>query len=326
MENIKLIEKLDLVRLNIQLTKKCNQRCRSCNSYFMKTDYEMSTSDVTKAIKEISNHFAIKNIAFTGGEPTLRKDILQIAETAKKFSPNVSITTNGFYCTDKSKVQELISAGINRFSFSYHSVGGQDEFTKVAGSEKRLRNAIEWVCEEKTKNKDIYVKIGTLFNGYNIDNLEKVLDYAESLESGIDVYIELLDSQLPIFAGSEMNRENTKIDHKIIEEALTRIDLWRKAGRHILLDYAGYRFMQLYFTDRDKITGQCPLGKTDIYVESNGDIKTGCWVLPSVGNIIDDDIEDILKSEAYHKNIELMMKRQCSGCTCGYLMQGRYIR
>ena len=98
MENIKLIEKLDLVRLNIQLTKKCNQRCRSCNSYLMKTDYEMSTSDVTKAIKEISNHFAIKNIAFTGGEPTLRKDILQIAETAKKLgipAQNIFITHNG---------------------------------------------------------------------------------------------------------------------------------------------------------------------------------------------------------------------------------------
>ena len=94
----------------------------------------------------------------------MRKDILQIAETAKKFSPNVSITTNGFYCTDKSKVQELISAGINRFSFSYHSVGGQDEFTKVAGSEKRLRNAIEWVCEEKTKNKDIHTNSKTKLN------------------------------------------------------------------------------------------------------------------------------------------------------------------
>ena len=141
----KSIENLGMVRLNIQLTKKCNQRCKSCNSYTFSTEDEMSTDVIITAIKDICQHFSINNVAFTGGEPTVHKDILKIAETAKKYSPNVSITSNGFYCTKKERVRELIHSGINRFSFSYHGVGMQDTFTGVQGSEARIRKAIEWV-------------------------------------------------------------------------------------------------------------------------------------------------------------------------------------
>lgn len=200
----KNIENLDIVRLNIQLTKKCNQRCKSCNSYMFSTEDEMSTDVIISAMKDICRHFSINNIALTGGEPTVHKDILQIAQMAKKYSPNVSITTNGFYCTTKERVRELIDSGINRFSFSYHGVGMQDTFTGVQGSEARIRKAIEWVCEERQNNPDIYVKIGTLFDGNNIENVGKVLNYAEDV--GVDLYIELLDDQLPIFKNTELNK------------------------------------------------------------------------------------------------------------------------
>ena len=96
---------LEIVRLNIQLTKK-----EACTLY------------------------SIKNIAFTGGEPTLHKDILELADYARKYSPKVSVTTNGYYCSTKERTNALVDAGVNRFSFSYHGVGKQDEFCGVQGS------------------------------------------------------------------------------------------------------------------------------------------------------------------------------------------------
>lgn len=52
MEDVKSIDNLDMVRLNIQLTKKCDQRSKSCNSYLMKADNEMSTADIIRADNE----------------------------------------------------------------------------------------------------------------------------------------------------------------------------------------------------------------------------------------------------------------------------------
>lgn len=157
----------NIVRLNIQLTKKCNQRCISCNSYEMDCSDELPLNGFKKAISEAAALFPIKNIAFTGGEPTLYPNLLEISSYASQFSDNVSITTNGYYCTSKEKVKELIKAGINRFSFSYHGIGIHDKFTRVDGCEKRLRQAIDWLIEERCIHKNLYVKIGTLFTGEN---------------------------------------------------------------------------------------------------------------------------------------------------------------
>lgn len=324
------VEDLKTVRLNVQLTKKCNQRCKSCNSYLLKADDEMDKDTIIKAIKQACSLFDIKNIAFTGGEPTLHKDILEIARTASQCSTNVSITTNGYYCTTKDRVKDLINAGINRFSFFYHVVGGQDGFTGVVGSENRIRQAIEWVCEERKNNPNLYVKIATLFDGSNIENVSNVLDYAEHMFNGEDsdgceVYIELLDEQLPIFAKSELDKHDFKYNRTVIENNLKIIKSWKESQRSILLDDPGYRFMKLYFTDREKIAGSCPLGKTDLYIESNGDVRTGCWALPPIGNIKKMDLEDIIKSTNYESNIQKMLRRQCNGCTCGYLMQAKYM-
>lgn len=154
---------LEIVRLNIQLTKRCNQRCKSCNSYQIDdTVSELSIEEIEKFINEACSIFPIKNIAFTGGEPTLYKDILSVAKIASKKSPFVSITTNGIYCTSKERVNELLDSGINRFSFSYHGIGIHDEFCGVNGSEERIRRAIDWLVKERERGKDVYIKIGSL--------------------------------------------------------------------------------------------------------------------------------------------------------------------
>lgn len=248
---MKAIEELDIVRLNIQLTKKCNQRCKSCNSYELDSSDEMSVDEVKKAIKEACELFPIKNIAFTGGEPTTYSGILDVAQYARQHSPKVSITTNGFYCTSQERVKQLVNAGINRYSFSYHRIGKQDLFTGVKGSEERIRKAIDWLLEEKERQSELYIKLGTLFDGKNIDEVEAVLDYAESKD--IDLYIEVWDNQNYLWHKPEMTDqfEITEEYRKSVELALDRIRKWKEDGRKVLIDDAGIMFMQYWYTKTD---------------------------------------------------------------------------
>lgn len=316
------IEKLSKVRLNIQLTKKCNQRCVSCNSYKMNCEDEMKTEEIVNVITEIfGGGYEIKNVAFTGGEPTIHKDILKIASVAAEYATNVSITTNGYYFQSRKKMEELLQAGINRFSFSYHGIGKQDAFANTHGAEQRLRNAIEWICEEKRKNEKIYAKVGMLFDGSNINDIEEMLNYVE--EKGLDLYIEIVDFHIPIFKESKLSA-GIKIQLKDILEAVEKLNKWVADGRRINLDERGIQFIQKYYMDMP-IRGMCPLGLTDIYIESNGDVRTGCWSLPAVGNIRERSITQILESEEYKLNVDKMLRRECSGCTCGYLMQSKYM-
>lgn len=214
--------------------------------------------------------------------------------------------------------------GVNRFSFSYHGIGKHDNFTNVKGTEERLRNAIAWINEERKYNAGLYAKIGTLFDGKNIDDIENMLDYAESYD--MDLYIEIVDYFIPIFKGTELSKRAaiTNQDKEILHEALEKIETWVKKGRRVNIDRNGIQFIYNYYMGLP-IKGICPLGLTDIYIESNGDVRTGCWSFEPVGNIRSDSLINILNSKAYEASVEKMIKRDCQGCTCGYLMQAKYM-
>lgn len=313
----------EIVRLNVQLTKRCNQRCRSCNSYELECTGELVLDEFKRVIQEATAIFDIKNIAFTGGEPTLFPNFCDITSYARQYSPYVSVTTNGYYCSTKRRTLELIRGGVNRFSFSYHGIGSHDNFTRVNGCEERLIKAVDWLNEEKSKS-EIYIKIGTLFTGDNIQEVEKVLDFAELKE--VDLYIEIFDDEISLFSSSLLSSQKKKmVEKEILEQALEKILFWKKSGRRVLIDESGINFIDRWFTGKHFLD-ECPLWKTDLYIESNGNVRSGCWVLPAVGNIREKSLAEIIKGDQYKKNIEDMKIRKCNGCTCGYLMQAKYLR
>ncbi len=321
-----ILEKMSITRLNIQLTKKCNQRCCSCNSYELWEDNELTLEDIKRVIKEACGMWKINNIALTGGEPTIRSDILEIARTASRYSPNVSITTNGYFFANKDKALEMVRGGVNRYSFSYHGIGKHDKFTNTNGAEERIRKAISWISEEKKKNVDgnLYAKIGILFDGENIDDVEKMLDYAESKD--MDLYIEIVDKSIALFNKSKLAQKmkNNNSNKEIIYDALEKIRLWMKTGRRIIMTEKGVEYIERYYMGQT-VKGGCPLGLTDIYIESNGDVKTGCWILPPVGNVKTESLYNIQDNVQNKINIQRMLKGECPCCTCGYLMQAKYM-
>ena len=76
-------------------------------------------------------------------------------------------------------------------------------------------------------------------------------------------------------------------------------------------------YIRKYYA-RDTLTEPpCVLGFLQVFVLSNGDVLTGCYPLPAVGNILKQSLESILASEAYLQQSMAMIRRECPGCTCG---------
>ena len=115
--DIEEIKKWDYnpVRLNIQLTKLCNQRCISCNcGPHISTENELDLNEIKSIIKEVCSKYDIKNIAFTGGEPLIKSNFLEIVEYAKRYSEQVSVTTNAQLIKSVNFAEELLIKGINK--------------------------------------------------------------------------------------------------------------------------------------------------------------------------------------------------------------------
>lgn len=311
------LEELNICRLNIQLTKKCNQRCKMCNSYNLIDDNLLSKEKIFKLINDACENYNIKNIAFTGGEPTLREDFLQVVKFAKMFSGNVSITTNASYIKTQEDAFKLIESGINRFTISYHGIGTHSNYVGINNAEENTKKAINYL---KTANKDILIKIGMLLTNKTIDNIYEMINYCKKM--GVILYLELPDDSIPIFENDIKNEYMLSKEQKL--KVLKFLNEAEINNYPILISKSAKKYIE-YYLNKKNINGPCPLGYTDIYVSSEGEVYTGCWGLDSIGNINSSNIVDIMNSDKYKENIEKMLKRECLGCTCGYLFQSNFM-
>lgn len=75
------------------LTNKCNNNCAYCDSNSFSTK-ESTTEEVLKNLKALKK-IGIKIIAFTGGEPTLKKNLYLISKQAKKLGFITLLNSNG---------------------------------------------------------------------------------------------------------------------------------------------------------------------------------------------------------------------------------------
>jgi len=121
---------------NYDLTYKCNLRCEHC--YFHRAVEEKclqgeSLNDLTNEqwIKIFKYHrsIGVNSAALTGGEPTLRMNLLF---EAKKIFDNVQITTNGIKKIPKfPRKQPVIWTSLDGGPETHNAIRGAEIFDRI---------------------------------------------------------------------------------------------------------------------------------------------------------------------------------------------------
>jgi radical SAM protein with 4Fe4S-binding SPASM domain len=122
------------------ITGRCNFDCRYCYAKRMRACKELPTEKVFKIIDEASI-LGVEHIAFTGGEPLLREDILPLLRYTRERGIQVSITTNGSLITEDI-AKEFLEFGVFIY-LSLNGVGDEHERLRGEGSWGRLLITIE---------------------------------------------------------------------------------------------------------------------------------------------------------------------------------------
>ncbi|MEM3675737.1 MAG: GTP 3',8-cyclase MoaA [Thermoplasmataceae archaeon] len=119
--------------LRIQLNTVCNFKCFFCHMEGTGIHTETMNADEIEHIVRIARRFGVNKIKFTGGEPTLRPDIVEIVRRTRKIiTGNISMTTNGFMLPTLAK--PLKEAGLDRVNISLHSVE-REKFQFITGTD-----------------------------------------------------------------------------------------------------------------------------------------------------------------------------------------------
>jgi radical SAM protein with 4Fe4S-binding SPASM domain len=107
-------------RMDLALTYRCNNDCAHCYNARPRNYPELCT-DRWKEIIDLLWQRAIPHVVFTGGEPTLREDLPELVAYAQQTGLVTGLNTNGRRLSDRSFLQELISAGLDHVQITLES-------------------------------------------------------------------------------------------------------------------------------------------------------------------------------------------------------------
>jgi MoaA/NifB/PqqE/SkfB family radical SAM enzyme len=166
-------KKTPLVVIN-KVTFKCNLKCKYCG-YWKTPRKDMTTEQCKRAISEFADAGCVY-WEFTGGEPTIRKDIGDLIGHAKDCGLMVSVATNGLLV--KKKAEALKKADFIHISFDGDKK--VHETMRGKGTHKKSMGAIRFAIDNgiNVYPETVLSKV-SLANDF--DSISKAVDFAESI-------------------------------------------------------------------------------------------------------------------------------------------------
>jgi GTP 3',8-cyclase len=115
--------------LRISLTPACNLACVYCHREGEKRPGSLLSAAEIAEILRTGAHFGIRSVKFTGGEPLLREDLIDIIRSVPP-SMESSLTTNGTLLAGMAA--DLKAAGLRRVNVSLDSLN-RETYQKITG-------------------------------------------------------------------------------------------------------------------------------------------------------------------------------------------------
>ncbi|MCK4539533.1 radical SAM protein [Candidatus Parcubacteria bacterium] len=226
-------------RADIKLGFFCNNICKFCvqgdkRKKFGNKDIEQIKENIIQAKKTCNG------VVFTGGEPTIRKDIIEIISFAKKSGFKViQIQTNGRMFVYKSFCKELISAGVTEFSPALHGhtpslhdylTGAKGSFDQTVGGIKNLKDLNQLVITNTVITKSNYrhlPQIAQLLMNLKVDQYQFAFVHA---------------------LGSAMKNFDSVVPRKSLVEPYVKsaLDVGINCGMSVMTEAIPYCFMKGY--------------------------------------------------------------------------------
>lgn len=170
-----------LIAASLRLTKACNLRCPHCYaSGGIALKDELNLGEIKSIIDQLAN-LGTLHIFYTGGEPFIRKDLVEILKYTDKKGLGILISTNA-QLINKEILNKLRGLNIKLFQISidgtqkiHDSIRGRGVWEKATKNIRLARSVIK-------KN----VAAGTVMMKKNWKILDKVL--AEAVNRGADIF------------------------------------------------------------------------------------------------------------------------------------------
>ncbi len=267
-------------RMDLALTYRCNIDCAHCYNQ-RRESAELSTGEWRKVMRTLWEH-GVPHFDFTGGEPTLRDDLVELVTFAEDLGAITGLLTNGVRLADRDFVRRLKQAGLDyvqvtlesaRADIHNHMVQADTFALTVEG----IRNALA---------AGIHVLTNTTITDANRGSIEEIVPFLKALGTNS-------------FAVNSIIRagRSRRVDRGLSEDEL--LPLLRRLQR-LAEDndmkftwYTPTQYCRLNPVEHDLGVKQCTAGKYNLAVEPDGTVIPCQSFFRPLGNILDDPFEKI---------------------------------
>lgn len=295
--------------ITVSATYHCNSRCKTCNVWKKKVD-EFSLEEFDTTFKNIGHQpywFTI-----SGGEPFLRKDIVDICRSIYyNCKPGIiNIPTNGIlYDRIPKKVQEIVeNCPDTQIIINLSLDGIEEKHDQIRCIENNYEKAIKtYNGLRQIKANNFELGIHTVISQFNVHEIPNI--YKKFQELKPDSYItEIAEERIEldtIGTGITPNLEDysNAIDFLVRELKTQKFSGMSKITQSFRLQY--YDIVKKTFKEKRQIL-PCYAGFASAQIAPNGDVWTCCIRAEPIGNLRDNDYD--LKKIWLSDKAEMMRK------------------
>jgi MoaA/NifB/PqqE/SkfB family radical SAM enzyme len=282
----------------ICLTNACPQNCRYC--YNKNRSGELLNKDEIKRLIQELKEMGVVWLGFTGGEPLLNKDIVEIVESVgddcaiKLFTTGVNLTEN-------------LAAELKRAGLLYVTVSldhwNEEEHDRIRGYAGAFRTALRAI--EIFKNNGIHTSVSSVISREMVKE-NKVSELLEFLIS-LGIHEAWLSETKPTVEA--FWNEASVITEEERLSLVSLQDKYNKEGR-ITVNYLGH------FEGREHFG--CNAGNKMVYIDAFGEVSPCVFTPMTFGNVRDKSAQTVFSEMKEHfpsesscfinKNYELLKK------------------
>ena len=289
--------------LDYAVTWRCNARCIMCDTWQACKDLdnpapgELSLDDWGVILKRDADFLAgLKKIGLTGGEPFLRKDLVELIRLFHQLLPSarISVVTNGLMTARTLKALERIREFLPELIFSVSLDGIGETHDKVRGIPGAFDKAMATM--RGAKELGFIVTSGMVISDLNYNQIDRVAEMLADI--GVDFSCNLQER------GANFHSEGEAGD-LTPEQALT-------------VEHSLDKFCHHYYMDnvRRQLKGEtrtlpCYSGFTSYFLQPDGKLCVCNLMGDPLGNLNEMSFRDIADSDTAWKR-----RKELENCKC----------
>ncbi len=249
------------VLVHFEVTLRCNARCGFCD--YWQTDPAERANEVAD-FAAAARYFNPLMITFTGGEPTIRRDLEDLVRAvaqAVRLKYIALITHGGMLTLDRA--QSLWSAGINQFNISLDYLDERHDAARgIPGLARRVIDAVANMRDHGIDS----IRFNTVIRDDNLDQLMPIVERAAELRCGVNfsLYTDAKNGNV----GPLVRRERTAE----LESVIAALLAYKRRRRGVITSSDHY-LAQIPRYVRGEAREPCQSGLRTIHIDPAGRVK-----------------------------------------------------